>query len=78
MNASEIMGREVLDKKANRIGKVTDLDIDVTKGAINFLTVKIGMTKKLNIPTANVERAGDKVILNVSKEELEAMLAPTR
>jgi sporulation protein YlmC with PRC-barrel domain len=71
MNASLIIGKEVLDKNAKRMGKVVDLDLDIPKGMINHLIVKVGLTKKLYVPIANIEKAGDRVILNITREEME-------
>lgn len=73
MNVSDIIGKEVLDKNANRFGKVIDIDVDISRGAVNHLIVRVGLTKKLNVMASNIVTVGDKVILNVIKEELEQM-----
>ncbi len=78
MNASELIGKEVLDKNANRIGKVVDVDLNIPRVTIEHLIVKVGMTKKLRVPMSNIEKAGDRVILNLTRTELEKSLATAR
>ena len=71
MNASEILGKQVLDKSGNNVGKVADIGINFPQWTVNHLTVKIGMIKKISIGTDKVEKIGDKIILNNTKDELE-------
>jgi sporulation protein YlmC with PRC-barrel domain len=78
MNVSDILGKEVLDKNANRVGKVIDIDINIAKGSVDYFVVKAGLTKKLYVNIGSVERAGDKVTLNLAKEELEKRPAPVK
>ena len=78
MNTSEIIGKEVLDKDANKIGKVVDIELNMPKGTIDHLIVKVGLTKKMFIPMSNIEKAGDRIILNLTKDELERSLAAAR
>jgi sporulation protein YlmC with PRC-barrel domain len=78
MNASVIIGKEVLDKNAIRIGKVVDIALDIPQGKIDHLIVKAGLTKKLYIPVSNIETAGDRVILNLVREELDKSSTPIK
>lgn len=71
MNASEILGKQVLDKSGNNIGKVSDIGINFPQWTVNHFEVKTGMIKKILIGTAKVEKIGDKIILNITKDELE-------
>ena len=70
MNALEMIGREVLDKNVNRIGKLSDIGIDVENGTVEYFVIKTGLTKKVHIRHSEIARAGEKIILNVSREEL--------
>jgi sporulation protein YlmC with PRC-barrel domain len=70
MRISEIFGKGVLDKNANNVGKVIDADINLSPWEIKHFIVKIGIAKKLPISVEKVDKCGDKVILNVTKEEL--------
>ncbi len=70
MHISEILGKGVLDRNANIVGKVIDIDINLSPWTINHFIVKMGITKKLPIGVEKVDKIGDKVILKVTKEEL--------
>ena len=71
MNAIEMIGKEVLDRNVNRIGKLSDIGINVEKGTVEYFVIKLGLTKKVYISHNEIARVGEKIILNVSKEELE-------
>ena len=71
MNASEILGKQVLDRSGNNIGKVADIGFNYPQWTVTHLEVKIGMIKKILIETAKVDKIGDKIILNITKDELE-------
>jgi sporulation protein YlmC with PRC-barrel domain len=70
MNISEIMGKGVFDKEANAVGKVADVEIDVSSWKINNFIVKSGLVKKLTIGVDKIDKIGDKVFLQVTKEEI--------
>jgi len=70
MLISHIMGKEVLDKSANKIGLVVDIDYNFPLWSINSLVVRMGILKKINIGVEKVDKIGDKVILKVTKDEL--------
>jgi sporulation protein YlmC with PRC-barrel domain len=71
MHVGEIIGRGVLDINANNVGKVADIDISLPQWTVNHIVVKIGMMKKLTIGIDKIDKIGDKVILKVTKVELE-------
>ena len=71
MHISTIIGKGVLDKNANTVGKVTDFDIDVSSWTINQCIVKSGIIKKSSFGVDKIEKVGDKVFLRVTREELE-------
>jgi len=71
MKTSELFGKEVLDANANRVGKVADIEFDLSQGVVNNLIVKAGFTKKLTIPLSSIDKMGDKIILKVKQEELK-------
>ena len=71
MNATEILGKQVLDKSGNNVGKIVDVRINFPQWTIIHLEVKIGIIKKTMIGVDKVEKVGDKIILNITKDELE-------
>jgi len=70
MHTSEIIGKGVLDKDANTVGKVTNIEFNMPTWTINHLIVKMGLIKKLNIGVEKIDKVGDKVMLKVTKDEL--------
>jgi sporulation protein YlmC with PRC-barrel domain len=70
MNTSELIGKEVLDKSGNNVGKVSDLSIDFPQWIINGLIVKVGIIKKIPIGIEKIDKTGDKIILKITKDEL--------
>lgn len=65
------IGKEVIDDDANSLGKVIEIDFDAYKGSLNYFVIKSGWGKKLHITFDKVTKIGDKVVLNVKKEQLE-------
>jgi sporulation protein YlmC with PRC-barrel domain len=70
MYITEIIGKMVIDKNANTVGKVVDANVTFPGWEVKHLLVKIGFIKKLNIEIDKVDKMGDKIILNVAKNEL--------
>jgi sporulation protein YlmC with PRC-barrel domain len=70
MRAKDLIGKEILDAKAKRVGKVSDLEVNVTTWAVEHLDVKSGFTKGHIVSLDKIHVVGDKIILNVSEEEL--------
>jgi sporulation protein YlmC with PRC-barrel domain len=70
MNAKELFGKEILDVNAKRIGKVSDIDLDMQQGVINHIVVKAGLIKKYHVSLDKIDKIGDKVILKIREDEL--------
>ena len=70
MNTKELLGKEVLDVNANRIGKVADIDIDMNQWVVKHIVVKAGLAKKYDISLDKIQKIGDKVILSIGGHEL--------
>ena len=71
MHISELLGKQVLDKNGNKVGKVVDIDINLPQWTINHIMLKIGMIKKLSIGMNIIDKVGDKIILKITRDELE-------
>ena len=71
MHTSEILGKTIIDMNADNVGKVVDIDISLPQWTINHIVVKTGFMKKLTIGIDKIDKIGDKVILKVTREELE-------
>ena len=70
MYTSELLGKQVLDKSGNNVGKLVDININLPQWTANHLMVKIGMIKKISIGIDKIDKIGDKIILNTVKDEL--------
>ena len=74
MKTTKIIGKKVLDKTANEIGKVHDIDIDFKLNKINFITVNSGelsLRKNVyDIEPEKISQVGDYILLNIQKSEL--------
>jgi len=71
MNTKELLGKEVLDTYANRIGKVVDLNFDIEQGIIEHLVVKTGLTKKYDISLDKIDKVGDSIVLKIGEDKLQ-------
>ncbi|MBU6996212.1 MAG: PRC-barrel domain-containing protein [Theionarchaea archaeon] len=71
MKAKELMGRKVYDKDAIEIGKVSDLEIDVSSFTIQKIYIKSGMMSGHHVTPQDVDRIGDSLILKIAKGELK-------
>ena len=71
MNTKELLGKEVLDAYANRIGKVIDLDFDIKQGIIEHIVVKKGLTRKYEISLDKIDEIGDSIVLKIGEDELQ-------
>ncbi len=63
MHTSELLGKQVLDKNGN--------DINLPQWTVNHIMLKIGMIKKLPIGIDIIDKVGDKIILKITRDELE-------
>ena len=70
MKAKELIGKEVLDSEARRVGKVVDLDLDMAEARLKNIEVKAGLMKGFIIGLDKINLVGDKIILNVKGNEL--------
>ncbi len=71
MHTSELLGKQVMDKNGNNVGKVVDIDINLPQWTVNHIMLKIGLIKKLPIGIDKIDKVGDKIILKITKDELE-------
>lgn len=71
MEAKKLFSKEVIDAQGNSIGKVSDIDIDIINGKVNYIIVAGGLTKHYTVTLDKIATVGDKVILNARKDELE-------
>lgn len=71
MNVKELFGKEVVDAQAENIGRVTDLDIDIERGVVNHVVVKAGLVRRYIVRPEQIEKLGDRILLNLSEDQLQ-------
>ncbi len=71
MRAKDLFGREVSDVDAKVIGKIVDVNIDVSKASIVGILAKSGLTKTLAILPQDVDKIGDKIVLKIARDKLQ-------
>ena len=49
MNVKKLFSKDVIDTEGNKVGKITDMDIDMERGVINYVVVSTGFLKKSEI-----------------------------
>jgi sporulation protein YlmC with PRC-barrel domain len=70
MNATEIIGKRALDRDANALGKVIDMEVDPSTWTVSQITVKMGLIKKATVTVDKIDKVGDEVFLKVGKDQL--------
>jgi sporulation protein YlmC with PRC-barrel domain len=71
MNTGDLLGKEVLDKSGNSVGRVVDIEIDYPQWTINHIVLRMNIIKKVPIGIDKIDKLGDKVILKITRDELE-------
>jgi sporulation protein YlmC with PRC-barrel domain len=66
MNTSGLIGRQVLDKNGDNVGKVADIVISVSDWTVNRLIVRTGIFKRVLVEVEKVDKIGDKIILKTA------------
>ncbi|MBN2462322.1 MAG: PRC-barrel domain-containing protein [Dehalococcoidia bacterium] len=71
MKAKGLFGKEVIDVHAEVVGKVVDIELDMSKAKILGILVKTGLTKKVSILPGDVDKIGDKILLKIVKDKIQ-------
>jgi sporulation protein YlmC with PRC-barrel domain len=71
MRVRELMGKEVIDAEAKRIGNVKDVNLDLKKWSVTGIIVKTGYLRKTSILVSDIDKVGDKVMLKVAIDKIQ-------
>ncbi len=71
MNVKKLFSKDVIDTEGNKVGKITDMDIDMERGVINYVVVSTGFLKKSEMQIDKIKSIGDTILLKIGKDELE-------
>jgi sporulation protein YlmC with PRC-barrel domain len=56
MLISSVMRKEVLDKNANKIGLVVDINFNFPLWTINYMVVRMSIIKKINVGVEKIDK----------------------
>jgi sporulation protein YlmC with PRC-barrel domain len=71
MLVKKIIGKEVIGSHGDKIGKISDFDIDVVSARVNFAVISVGFGTKYKIKLDDIVTVGDKVIIRLNEEDLK-------
>ncbi len=68
----ELKGLKVFDKNGKEVGKIKEVKLIGSRNSIKEIIVASGLLRAISISPGHISTIGENVILNVTKEELEA------
>jgi sporulation protein YlmC with PRC-barrel domain len=71
MKAKDLIGKQVIDADVRVVGRVVDVDLDVSSASIRNLIIKSSWTKRYQISPQEIEKVGDKIILKITKDKIQ-------
>ena len=71
MLVKKLLGKEVIGAHGEKIGKVTDFDIDILSGKVKSLMIGAGFNKTYKIKLDDVITVGDTMIIRLSETDLK-------
>ena len=75
MEVSEFLGKKVLDKNANDVGKITDMTVKPVEGLITNITISEGeitpWIKSFEVKPEELDKIGDYVLLKIGQREVQ-------
>ena len=71
MLIKKLIGKEVIGSHGDKIGKVSDLDIDILSAKVNYVVIQAGFNKKYKTKLEDIITVGDTVILRLTEADLK-------
>ena len=71
MLVKKIVGKEVIGAHGDKIGKISDFDIDIVSGKVKYAVIGAGFNKKYKIKLDDIVTVGDTVIIRFNEEDLK-------
>ena len=71
MLVKKLLGKEVIGSGGDKIGKITDLEIDLLSAKVKNAVISAGFNKKYIIKLEDIITASDTVILRLSENDLK-------
>ena len=70
MLVKKLFTKEIIDSQGDKVGKIADMDVDMSNGTVNFVILATGVFAKREMKLDKIKTIGDTIILNVKKEEI--------
>ena len=71
MLVKKLTGKEVIGARGEKIGKVTDIDIDILSGKVKSMLIGAGFNKTYKIKMDDIITVGDAIIIRLSESDLK-------
>ena len=78
MLVKKLIGKEVIGSQGDKIGKISDFDIDILSTKVNYAVIQAGFNKKYKIKLEDIVTAGDTVILRLTEADLKKTLTESK
>jgi sporulation protein YlmC with PRC-barrel domain len=78
MLAKKLIGKEVIGSHGDKIGKISDFDIDVLSGKVKHAVIQAGFNKKYKIKLEDIVTVGDTVIIRLTEADLKKTLPKSK
>jgi sporulation protein YlmC with PRC-barrel domain len=75
MLVKKLTGKEVIGARGEKIGKVTDFDIDILSGKVKSVLISAGFNKTYKIKMDDIITVGDAIIIRLSESDLKQAAA---
>lgn len=75
MLVKKMLGKEVIGSHGDKIGKISDLDIDIVSAKVKNAVISAGFGKKYRIKLDDIITIGDTVIIRLNEDDLKKAAA---
>lgn len=71
MLVKKLIGKEVIGSQGDKIGKISDIDIDILSAKVKYAVISSGFNNKYKIKMDDIVTVGDTVILRLTQDDLK-------
>ena len=71
MLVKKLIGKEVIGSHGDKLGKITDFDIDILSAKVQHVVISTGFNTKYTIKLDDIVTVGDTVILRLNLDDLK-------
>ena len=78
MLVKKLIGKEVIGSHGDKIGKITDFDIDVLSAKVKSAVIRASFNKTYRIKMEDIVTVGDTVIIRLTEADLNKTLPKSK